>query len=204
MQKTKVLIVVVLSLIFIISAYIAFSGIIFNIEKEFNLLLNSNKNNSVIMKFFTTVGEVGGVVIVTAFFMLLPKTRKRVGTPLSVTVIFSWFLCTVVKYSVRRERPLFKLLEVGGFSFPSGHAMNNAALYIALMILLLKMCATKVQKTAVCIICVTIPFAVGVSRMYFNVHYFTDVVCGWCLGSIIAVVITGLYFNYTKRNGLRE
>lgn len=193
-----------LSAVFAISAYIAFSGIIFDIEKEFNVLLNSNRNNSMIMRFFTTIGEVGGVIIITAFFMLLPKTRKMVGAPLSVTVIFSWILCTVIKYSVRRERPLLKLLKIGGFSFPSGHAMNNATLYIALMILLLKLCKTKFQKTAVCIICVAIPFAIGVSRMYFNVHYFTDVVCGWCLGSIVAIVFTQIYFNYTKRNGLCE
>ena len=35
-----------------------------------------------------------------------------------------------------------------------------------------------------------IPLVIGITRVYFNVHYASDVVCGWCLGAIVAILMT--------------
>ena len=124
--------------------------------------------------------------------VFLPFTTKQVGVPVAATAIVSTVLNKVIKAIVARPRPENMLLEVGSFSFPSGHAMNNAAIYIAIMMCLLPLCKTKTQKGIVITIFTIIPLIIGVSRVYFNVHFASDVVCGWCLGAIVALLMTEL------------
>ena len=106
----------------------------------------------------------------------------------------------LIKELVGRERPLERLLEVGGYSFPSGHATNNAALYIGIMLLALPLLKKRSHKLWLSAGCILLTFMIGISRIYFNVHYFSDVVCGWCLGTAFAVVFTEIYFRLEKRN----
>jgi membrane-associated phospholipid phosphatase len=60
------------------------------------------------------------------------------------------------------------------------------------MMCLLPLCKTKVQKGIVITIFTALPLLIGTTRVYFNVHFASDVVCGWCLGAIVALVMTEL------------
>ena len=42
------------------------------------------------------------------------------------------------------------------------------------------------------------PIMMGVSRIYFNVHYFSDVICGWCVGAILAIIFSELFKKVLK------
>jgi undecaprenyl-diphosphatase len=100
-------------------------------------------------------------------------------------------------------KPVGTAIEAAtGYSFPSGHAMNNAAIYITIMLCLLPLCKTKAQKGIVIAIFTIIPFIIGVSRIYFNVHFTSDVICGWCLGAIVAILMSEIPF--IKKGALNE
>lgn len=184
-MKKKIILVIAVC-VFVAAAIIGISGCLKVEEIAFAKFLNPKAQKNFIMLFFTNLGAAYCVIPITAVFLLLPK-RKQLALPISFTVILSWLTNTCIKNIVRRPRPLDMLLEEHSFSFPSGHAMNNAALYFAIIICLLPFCKKTWQKAAVSSLSV-LPFAIGITRVYFNVHYISDVAAGWSLGVIIALV----------------
>ena len=99
-----------------------------------------------------------------------------------------------------RERPLEKLLEISSFSFPSGHSMNNMAIYLMLAFCIMPYCRTKLQKVITFAVLSVFPIIMGISRIYFNVHYFSDVICGWSLGVIIAIIFSEIFKKVIKND----
>ena len=194
MKKSKIIAIAILAVIFVTVMVLALTGVIENFEPTLHTLLNPNGEVGEFMHSFTIFGDTILDVFIIAVLVFLPFTTKQVGIPVASTVITSTILNKVIKAIVARPRPdeALRLLEIDGFSFPSGHAMNNAAIYIAIMMCLLPLCKTKAQKGIVITIFTIIPLIIGVSRVYFNVHFASDVVCGWCLGAIVALLMTEL------------
>ncbi len=192
MKKSKIISIAILAVIFVTVMVLALTGVIENFEPTLHTLLNPNGEVGEFMHSFTIFGDTILDVFIIAVLVFLPFTTKQVGIPVAATAITSTILNKVIKAIVARPRPENMLLEVGSFSFPSGHAMNNAAIYIAIMMCLLPLCKTKTQKGIVITIFTIIPLIIGVSRVYFNVHFASDVVCGWCLGAIVALLMTEL------------
>ena len=195
MKKSKIAIMIILACVFAVGAVLAVSGASVDVERYVAEFINPNKSKNAILRFFSYIGEAYGVIAVTAVTMLIPATRRRVGAPLSVTVISAWLMNTGLKRLIGRARPTERLLEVGGYSFPSGHAASNAALYVGIMLLGLKLCKTRTQKAALVSVCLLMTFFIGYSRVYFNVHYLSDVISGWCFGSMVAIAVTEIYFR---------
>ena len=176
----------------------AVTGIIEPLENEIASFINPNSANNVLFRFFSWLGEAMQIIAILAVLLLLPS-RERVGLPVAVTLLVSWDLNEIIKLIIKRQRPAQRLLEVGGYSFPSGHAMNAAALYIAVMLALLKIYKKPWQKAVIICILSIIPFMIGLSRIYFNVHYTTDVITGWCLGAIAAIIFDAVFENIRKK-----
>lgn len=194
MKKSKIIAISVLAVIFVTVMVLALTGTIESFEPTLHTLLNPEAEIGEFMHSFTIFGDTILDVFIIAVLVFLPFTTKQVGIPVAATAITSTILNKVIKSIVARPRPdeALRLLEIDGFSFPSGHAMNNAAIYIAIMMCLLPLCKTKAQKGIVITIFTIIPLIIGVSRVYFNVHFASDVVCGWCLGAIVALLMTEL------------
>ena len=152
-----------------------------------------------------TLDLLGGGRAICAICLLLlavPGTRMRFGLPVAGTVAFSAALNFVVKHAVARPRPdaALRLIQENGFSFPSGHAMNNMALYA--MLVLLVWTYTKDEKTraaATLAACVYV-LAMGASRVYLGVHYASDVAGGFALGYAVA---TGCFVAWKKAASLK-
>lgn len=197
-RKNTIITVSVLLIIAAVGAVLATTGVSEDFEQEIARFINPDRSANAVMKFFTNLGKAPGVIGVTAAFLLIPPTRRRVGAPLAVTVTSSWLTCTALKNIIRRVRPVLKVIPQGGYSFPSGHAMNSAALYIGIMLLLLPMCKNRGQKAAVICICSFLTFIIGFSRVYFNVHFTSDVVSGWCLGIGFAASAAQIYSDIEK------
>ncbi len=203
MKKKVILaaIISVMSLIFTVSAVLAVTGAVSDIEISVSKFLNPDSAGNIIMRAFTEIGQVYTVIGVVALLLLLPS-RLRVGMPVAVTTVSSWLLNTGIKNLVCRIRPEHRLLSVSGYSFPSGHAMNSAALYTALIVCLLRFCKSKKEKAAVCIIWI-LPLFIGISRVYFNVHYLTDVTAGLSAGTVIGIVVSSLMLSFIdKKQGV--
>lgn len=194
MKKGKIIAIVILAVIFVTVMALALTGTFESFEPKLHTFLNPERLgvDSKFMHSFTTLGGTIIDVFMIAVLVFLPMTTKQVGIPVAATAIVSTVLNKVIKAIVARPRPLDMLLVEKSYSFPSGHAMNNAAIYIAIMMCLLPLCKNKTQKGIVITIFTITPLIIGVSRVYFNVHFASDVVCGWCLGAIVALVMTEL------------
>jgi undecaprenyl-diphosphatase len=72
-------------------------------------------------------------------------------------------------------------------SFPSGHSMMAAIVYLTLGALLARLHGPWV-KAYVLLMAGLLTFVVGVSRVYLGVHWPTDVLAGWTAGAVWAVL----------------
>jgi len=130
---------------------------------------------------------------------VIPKSRKTIALPTSVTVILSMILDVTLKSIFARERPdILQLINETSYSFPSGHAMNNAALYTILILLIFTFIKNKPLKITLAAVCITLTIAIGYSRIYLGVHYAGDVLGGWLLGPAVSIFI---YLTWNHKFG---
>ena len=193
MKKSKIISVAVLAAVFAVMAYLGFSGVIESFEAWLPQFINPKSQVGELFYSFTVLGDTIPDVIIIAALVLLPFTTIKVGLPVAATAITSTIFNKIIKNIIARPRPIERLVEVSGFSFPSGHAMNNTAIYLMIFFCVLPLCKTKLQKCLTFVVLMIFPFMMGLSRIYFNVHFFSDVVCGWCLGAIIAILFSEIF-----------
>lgn len=117
---------------------------------------------------------------------------KGLGWFCTVNLAGSTVLNQLLKFTIQRPRPdvSLRLVEIGGFSFPSGHSMAAMAffgLFIWLTWRYVRDRRARVRLTA--FLCVMIA-AVGFSRVYLGVHYASDVLGGFCASLIWLAVYT--------------
>jgi len=111
----------------------------------------------------------------------------------------------VLKNAYARPRPDFvpHLSHVYMSSFPSGHSMNAAVVYLTLGSLVASVIANTKLKIYVLAIAVALTIAVGFSRIYLGVHYPTDVLAGWLAGLVWALACW-LVARWLQRHGQVE
>jgi undecaprenyl-diphosphatase len=80
-------------------------------------------------------------------------------------------------------------MNEASYSFPSGHAMINSALYSMLILLIFKYVKRRRIKYSLSSLCIILAAAIGYSRIYLGVHYAGDVLGGWLIGFSLAVMI---------------
>jgi undecaprenyl-diphosphatase len=96
-----------------------------------------------------------------------------------------------------RERPdILSLINETNYSFPSGHAMNNAAFYTIHILLTFKYIKKNLTKITLTVFFIVLTMAIGFSRIYLGVHYAGDVIGGWLIGFAVSVLI---YFIWDKK-----
>ena len=129
------------------------------------------------------------VVLSIIGFMLL---QRRYWTALFIFVTST--TGEVVGYAMKsvfmRARPtvVAHLREAYSTSFPSGHAMQSAIVYLTLGALLMRIAEGRLTKIYCLTVAMILTFLVGVSRVYLGVHYPTDVLGGWIVGMVWASV----------------
>ncbi len=108
---------------------------------------------------------------------------------LATTVVFAQAASEAVKHFIERPRPevVPHLDMVYSTSFPSGHALMSPVVYLTLAGILASNQITSAEKRLLIGGAALLVIAIGISRLYLGVHWPTDVLAGWFLGSAIAV-----------------
>jgi undecaprenyl-diphosphatase len=105
-----------------------------------------------------------------------------------------------VKRLYGRARPVGYAHVPEGFSFPSAHATAAAAVCCTLAYVLWR--EGLFGRVAAVLLGVVVPLLVGLSRVYLDAHWATDVLGGWSAGLFIAALSAGLYNR--ARRGRRD
>lgn len=126
------------------------------------------------------------VTLVCVWVARRPGLRSRALWAF-VTLMSTWALGLGAKYLVQRSRPIVEdaVAHAPGYSFPSGHAMNAAAAGVTLTLLLWPLLGRRGRVVTVTLVTAAV-LLTGVDRVMLGVHYPSDVVAGFLLGSAMA------------------
>jgi undecaprenyl-diphosphatase len=129
-----------------------------------------------------------GVLAVTGFLALTRKTHAAITV--LVSVASGMVLSQTIKWAYARPRPELVPhgMETYSASFPSGHSMMAAVVYLTLGALLARHQAQPRMRVYVLLVAVLLTVLVGISRVHLGVHWPTDVLAGWCLGAAWAIL----------------
>lgn len=164
----------------------------------------------------TTLGNAGWFWIVLAVLMLtvLPKKYKKVGLTMAIALILSLIFCNgIMKHLWARPRAFwvagqnfvvgneFENLygifnSIHDYSFPSGHSSASFAAAVSIFMW------RKKEGSAALVLAALIAF----SRLYFTVHYPTDVLVGTITGALYGVaayfIVKSLINKVPKLNAI--
>ncbi|MBZ4395632.1 phosphatase PAP2 family protein [Myxococcus sp. XM-1-1-1] len=146
------------------------------------------------------------VTLAVCGFLLLVR-RYRTLLLVLVATVGGTLLNGLLKQFFSRPRPSVvpHLKEVMTTSFPSGHAMLSAIVYLTLGALLAQLTERRRLKAYILTVSLLLPVLVGLTRVYLGVHYPTDVLGGWVAGLAWAL-LTALSARGLRRRSpaLRE
>jgi undecaprenyl-diphosphatase len=144
---------------------------------------------------FRDITSLGGYAVVTLITLavigyLLMDGKRGAALWVLASVGGGAVLSSLLKLGIDRPRPdlVAHLVEVNTASFPSGHATLAAVTYLTLGALLSRVEARRRAKIYVLTVALALTFLIGISRIYLGVHWPTDVLAGWCVGSAWAML----------------
>jgi undecaprenyl-diphosphatase len=147
-----------------------------------------------------------GLTVLAVIGYLFLHGLYRNGLFIFLASAGGWVLNWVLKGLFGRPRPevVPHLREVVSSSFPSGHALTSAAVYLTLGALLMRIAKGRVAKYYCIAIAMFVTFLVGCSRVLLGVHYPTDVIAGWLIGMSWALLCWTVERFIERRAGLRQ
>jgi len=150
---------------------------------------------------------LGGVAILTiltfgvVIFLFLQGTT-RAAYFVTIAISGGVLLGTLLKSFFSRPRPdlVPHLSYVYTTSFPSGHSLNAAVVYLTLGVLLARLQQQRILKIYIMAVAAFVTIAVGISRVYLGVHWPTDVLGGWTAGAVWALLCWSVMW-WLQRSG---
>lgn len=152
-----------------------------------------------IFKVITNLGGAIGIIAVTLGILIFLKSNIQ-----KYYVVVNLLIITmsnqILKFIVQRPRPIeHRIIDEGGYSFPSGHSMVSMAFYGFIIYLIYKTVQNKYIKWGLCTLLSVLILFIGISRIYLGVHYASDVIGGFCLSISYLIVYTKIIGKDIKR-----
>ncbi|MCW1885574.1 phosphatase PAP2 family protein [Luteolibacter flavescens] len=138
---------------------------------------------------------LGGFTILTGLTLAsigiaLFLRKPRIAALIAISITTASFLTSLLKQGFDRPRP--DLVPHGtvvtNASFPSGHSMMAAVVYLTLGMLLARTQPGRAFRVYLIALSVVVTLLVGTSRVYLGVHWPSDVLAGWTLGAAWALL----------------
>jgi undecaprenyl-diphosphatase len=149
---------------------------------------------------------LGGTVVLTlitagAIGFLLLERKPRTAAFLLLAILGGTLISLALKAGFDRPRPDFLVHGdiVYTASFPSGHSMNSAVVYLLIGAILARAHRSRAIKVYLLACAILITVLVGFSRMYLGVHWPTDVAAGWTAGAAWALLCWLLAYHMQRR-----
>ncbi|MFP4054507.1 MAG: phosphatase PAP2 family protein [Phycisphaerae bacterium] len=157
---------------------------------------------------FTALGGVGIGAFVTAAALGYLLLRRKWGATLLVLLAVGGGIVLSLLLKVGFDRPRPDLVPHGSYvvtaSFPSGHSMMSAVIYLTLGALLARLHSRRRIKLYFILLAVIVTVLVGVSRVYLGVHWPTDVLAGWAAGAGWAILCWGIALLLQRQGRVEE
>ncbi|MBC7644121.1 MAG: phosphatase PAP2 family protein [Thermoleophilia bacterium] len=145
------------------------------------------------------------LVIIAALLGLLASyliRSFRAAIAVVVTASVAMLVNPLVKSVFERPRPdiAYAVYRVGGYSFPSGHSTSTMSIAVAVILILASSRSVSGRwLAAATVVLVSLAASVGFSRTCLGVHYPSDVLAGWALGTLCALIIVGVALRQRPR-----
>lgn len=152
---------------------------------------------------FFGITSVGGVapMLVLAFLVaswLWRRARRHLAAAFITAPAIAVGIGDAVKYTYHRVRPAGALqMHITTYAFPSGHSTGSAAVLVTLAYVLAR--EGVLRRRDALLIGMAGPLLIGVSRIYLDVHWATDVLAGWALGLTVACMSAAFYENARRK-----
>ncbi len=124
------------------------------------------------------------ILSIILFFILVLMKKKDMIVPFLVAMPGGYGVMSLIKYLFSRARPSNAVFHVNSFSFPSGHAMMSTIFFLFILIVFYNDIKKLVLRILFLVIVIGTPLLISFSRIYFNVHWASDVIGGIILGMI--------------------
>ncbi len=139
-----------------------------------------------IMFLATSAGEFLPMTILSIliFLLLILLKRRNFIAPYFVAIPGGFGLMNLLKYLFGRERPPDAAFHVTGYSFPSGHAMMSTIILLFILVAFTENIKKTLLRIIFFLLIAGAILLISFSRIYFNVHWLSDVIGGIVLGII--------------------
>lgn len=204
-KNNKLLILIIIpffTIIIIITSKIINGKELFIDKLAYNILVEELRSPTmtIIMKNITKLSNTGFMVIIATILTLLflfKWKQKNIAKLIPASLIFITLMNQTLKIIFQRERPLgYRLIEMTGYSFPSGHAMVSMAFYGLLIYIIYHLVKNKTLRNILITLNILIIILVGISRVYLGVHYLSDIITGYSISIIYLLLLKKLLKKY--------
>lgn len=147
-----------------------------------------------IMKAITKLSDTTYIIIIAIILSLLflfKWKEKNIAKLIPCSLLLVTIINNTLKVIFQRERPLgHRLIEITGYSFPSGHAMASMAFYGLLIYIIYHKVLNKSLRNILISINIIIILLIGISRVYLGVHYLSDIIVGYSISIIYLLLLS--------------
>ena len=134
-------------------------------------------------KYFTNLADTKFFMIICLLLLIFLK-NKKLALGIIILMLFNALIIFIMKRLVKRERPNERrLVEEKGYSYPSGHMMSSVSFYGFFIFLILNGDLLIPLKIMLSLGLSLIIFLIGYSRVFLGVHFGSDIVGAFFLGS---------------------
>ncbi|MXO61846.1 phosphatase PAP2 family protein [Qipengyuania oceanensis] len=146
------------------------------------------------------------LVTVLAIAFLLLRKRQNQALLVAAAVGGGALLSGLLKSQFSRARPEIvpHLVPVHSASFPSGHAMNSAIVYLTIAVLIARSYEDARTRNFIVGLAVIATGVIGFSRVYLGVHWPSDVAAGWLVGGAWASLMGLVAVTLQRRRKIEQ
>jgi undecaprenyl-diphosphatase len=152
-----------------------------------------------VSNFFTIIGNYGLIWVLFLTLLSIHRKERILLTSWTITFLLNFVLLVLIlKNIVQRDRPFIEFPQIilntiapGSYSFPSNHAsLSGASFYIFWKFS---------TKRLIVVLIFLLSLAISLSRVVLKVHYPTDVIVGYLLGSLIAFFTVTYIVSFKRK-----